>query len=116
MIALSEKLIVDCSKGIIKVAKFLKGGFGAPKLQAVFQNAKQAKILLAGITCSARFCCLFILAGSILQSFTRASFILEETAEGHKEIAKSRVCVTNQFRLPLPALRTYYSCGGLLYF
>ncbi|XP_072272428.1 phosphatidylinositol 3-kinase regulatory subunit alpha isoform X1 [Pyxicephalus adspersus] len=50
MIALSEKLIVDCSKGINKVAKFLKGGFGAPKLQAVFQNSKQAKILLAAFT------------------------------------------------------------------
>lgn len=52
MIALSEKLIADCSKGINKVAKFLKGGFGAPKLQAAFQNAKQAKMLLAGIRCS----------------------------------------------------------------
>ncbi|XP_041430264.1 phosphatidylinositol 3-kinase regulatory subunit alpha isoform X1 [Xenopus laevis] len=51
MIALSEKLIVDCSKGINKVAKFLKGGFGAPKLQAVFQHScKQAKILIAAFT------------------------------------------------------------------
>ncbi|XP_018100541.1 phosphoinositide-3-kinase regulatory subunit 1 L homeolog isoform X2 [Xenopus laevis] len=51
MIALSEKLIVDCSKGINKVAKFLKGGFGAPKLQSVFQhNCKQAKILIAAFT------------------------------------------------------------------
>ncbi|XP_077318789.1 phosphatidylinositol 3-kinase regulatory subunit alpha isoform X2 [Lithobates pipiens] len=50
MIALSEKLIADCSKGINKVAKFLKGGFGAPKLQAAFQNAKQAKMLLAAFT------------------------------------------------------------------
>lgn len=55
MIALSEKLIEDCSKGITKVAKFLKGGFGAPKLQAVFQNScKQAKILVAGTKC---VCC-----------------------------------------------------------
>ncbi|XP_068106160.1 phosphatidylinositol 3-kinase regulatory subunit alpha isoform X2 [Hyperolius riggenbachi] len=45
MIALSEKLIVDCSKGINKVAKFLKGGFGAPK-----RHAKQAKILVAAFT------------------------------------------------------------------
>ncbi|XP_075038595.1 phosphatidylinositol 3-kinase regulatory subunit alpha isoform X2 [Mixophyes fleayi] len=51
MIALSEKLIEDCSKGINKVAKFLKGGFIAPKFQSVFQsNSKQAKILVAAFT------------------------------------------------------------------
>ncbi|XP_063819452.1 phosphatidylinositol 3-kinase regulatory subunit alpha isoform X2 [Pseudophryne corroboree] len=51
MIALSEKLIEDCSKGINKVAKFLKVGFGVPKLQSVFQNSsKQARILVAAFT------------------------------------------------------------------
>ncbi|XP_010221415.1 PREDICTED: phosphatidylinositol 3-kinase regulatory subunit alpha isoform X1 [Tinamus guttatus] len=46
MITLSEKLILDCSKGISKVAQILKGGFGSPSLSAVLQHASKQKILL----------------------------------------------------------------------
>lgn len=46
MIALSEKLILDCSKGIYKVAQILKSGFGSSNLCAVLQHASKPKILL----------------------------------------------------------------------
>lgn len=46
MIALSEKLILDCSKGIYKVAQILKTGFGSPNLCDVLQHASKQKILL----------------------------------------------------------------------
>lgn len=46
MIALSEKLILDCSKGIYKVAQILKTGFGSPNLCAALQHASKQKILL----------------------------------------------------------------------
>lgn len=46
MIALSEKLILDCNKGIYKVAQILKSGFGSANLCAVLQHASKQKILL----------------------------------------------------------------------
>ncbi|TFK15720.1 transmembrane protein 161B [Platysternon megacephalum] len=46
MITLSEKLILDCSKGIYKVAQILKSGFGSPNLCAVLQHASKQKIIL----------------------------------------------------------------------
>ncbi|XP_010723808.1 phosphatidylinositol 3-kinase regulatory subunit alpha-like [Meleagris gallopavo] len=46
MFALSEKLILDCSKGIYKIAQILKSGFGSPNLCAVLQHASKQKILL----------------------------------------------------------------------
>jgi len=61
MIALSEKLILDCGKGIYKVAQILKSGFGSPNLCAVLQRASKQKILLKSGTKSrlhVRFCSL----------------------------------------------------------
>ncbi|XP_074022771.1 phosphatidylinositol 3-kinase regulatory subunit alpha isoform X2 [Numenius arquata] len=46
MIALSEKLILDCSKGIYKVTQILTSGFRSPKLCAVLQHASKQKTLL----------------------------------------------------------------------
>lgn len=52
MITLSEKLILDCSKGICKVAQILKNGLGSPSLCAALQHAsKQKRILKSGIGC-----------------------------------------------------------------
>ncbi|XP_077203411.1 phosphatidylinositol 3-kinase regulatory subunit alpha isoform X2 [Paroedura picta] len=46
MITLSEKLILDCSKGICKVAQVLKNGLGSPRLCAALQHASKQKIIL----------------------------------------------------------------------
>ncbi|XP_030049075.1 phosphatidylinositol 3-kinase regulatory subunit alpha isoform X2 [Microcaecilia unicolor] len=46
MIALSEKLIFDCSKGISKVAKILKDGLNAPKLYAALQQTSKTSLIL----------------------------------------------------------------------
>lgn len=46
MITLSEKLILDCSKGISKVARILKNGLGPPNLCAVLHHASKQKIVL----------------------------------------------------------------------
>lgn len=52
MITLSEKLILDCSKGISKVAQILKNGLGSPNVCAVLQHAsKQKKIFKSGTGC-----------------------------------------------------------------
>lgn len=46
MITLSEKLILDCSKGIGKVAQILKNGLGSPSVCAVLQHTSKQKIIL----------------------------------------------------------------------
>ncbi|XP_048358841.1 phosphatidylinositol 3-kinase regulatory subunit alpha isoform X2 [Sphaerodactylus townsendi] len=46
MITLREKLILDCSKGICKVAQILKNGLGSPSICAVLQRTSKQKIIL----------------------------------------------------------------------
>ncbi|XP_054842147.1 phosphatidylinositol 3-kinase regulatory subunit alpha isoform X2 [Eublepharis macularius] len=46
MITLSEKLILDCNKGICKFAQLLKNGLGSPNLCAVLQHTLKQKIIL----------------------------------------------------------------------
>ncbi|XP_029431701.1 phosphatidylinositol 3-kinase regulatory subunit alpha isoform X2 [Rhinatrema bivittatum] len=46
MITLSEKLILDCSKGICKVAKILKDGLTTPKLFAARQQTSKPSLIL----------------------------------------------------------------------
>lgn len=66
MIALSEKLILDCSKGIYKVAQILKSGFSSPNLCAVVQHASKQKILLkSGTKCRLRVGFCFLLFYSV---------------------------------------------------
>lgn len=52
MITLREKLILDCTKGICKVAQILKNGLGSPSLCAALQHTSKQKIILkSGICC-----------------------------------------------------------------
>ncbi|XP_025057177.1 phosphatidylinositol 3-kinase regulatory subunit alpha isoform X2 [Alligator sinensis] len=46
MINLSEKLILDCSKGIYKVAQIIKSGFSSSNLCAVLQQSSKQQIIL----------------------------------------------------------------------
>lgn len=48
MIALREKLILDFSKGIYKIAQIIRSGFGSPNLRAVLQHSKQKMLLKSG--------------------------------------------------------------------
>lgn len=46
MITLSEKLVLDCSKGLCKVVQILKSELGSPNLWAVLQRISKQKIVL----------------------------------------------------------------------
>lgn len=46
MIALHEKLMLDFSKGIYKVAQIIRSGFGSPNLRAILQHASKQKMFL----------------------------------------------------------------------